>query len=314
MFNAICPVHSHSYFLIAAFYAALYYLVLESDKKSQVTSYGRALIASLQIQSTIGFAAPGMDHWARNWRVIMGITLQSVSTVLFNIFLLGTLFARLVSARNRAITVRVSSVAVINGAEEQLPFLQFRVGELRRHQLMNISVSAYLFTHKKGKMYCREKLALEPPNGIFLAVPSEIRHVLNETSPLFHFLSSDEDHLIKSFECSVCGESFRDRAQLVCHMKFENRTHEQAYKDLSVVPIPSYHEVRSKLNKNQAYWEVVVLIEGTEPVTGSPIQVRQSYTISDLKFGAKFKKCWALDTTGSQKRIIVDFDNFEATE
>ena len=289
--------------------------MLESIEDSQVSSYGRALIASLQIQSTIGFAAPGMDHWARNWRVIIGITLQSITTVLFNIFLLGTLFARLSSARNRAISVRVSSVAVVGGEGDCAPFLEFRVGEIRKHQLMNLSVSAFMFSHKGDKKFVREKLGLTPPDGIFLAVPNEIRHEVDERSPLWHLICAESEKMT-SFECSVCGDGFRDKSQLMLHVKYEMKTHQKALKDLSHVKSPSLSTLKSLIYQNPLYWEIVLLIEGTEPVTGSPIQVRQSFTVSDLRFDEKFKKCWrVVDHTGSsQKRVIVDFDNIDKTE
>ena len=289
--------------------------MLESVQDSQVSSYGRALIASLQIQSTIGFAAPGMDHWARNWRVIIGITLQSITTVLFNIFLLGTLFARLSSARNRAISVRVSSVAVVGGEVDCVPFLEFRVGEIRKHQLMNLSVSAFMFSHKGDKKFVREKLGLTPPNGIFLAVPNEIRHEVDETSPLWHLLCAESEKMT-SFECSVCGDGFRDKSQLMLHVKYEMKTHQKALRELSHVKSPSLRKLKSLIYQNPLYWEIVLLIEGTEPVTGSPIQVRQSFTVSDLRFDEKFKKCWRVEdhSGSSKKRVIVDFDNFDKTE
>ena len=312
---------SKRYFLIATIYASLYFAAVSSHPNgTDMTTFGRAMIASLQIQSTIGFAAPSHNHWAKNWRVILIITFHSLSTILFNIFLLGTLFARLSSAKNRAMSVRISSMAVVRQEEKNgYPFLEFRIGEIRKHQLLNLRMSVDLFSHKGAKLFHRHSLAIEPSGGMFLAVPTEIRHVIDETSPLWHLLSASEDPA-QSFECPVCGDMFESKEQLVKHLNFtvsksNDAKHSQALKATIVVPSPTLESFKSHLRLMDDYWEIIVMVEGTEPVTGSPIQVRHSFTVKDLIFGLHFKPCWRIDTDELKgKKIIVDFKNFDAVQ
>ena len=273
---------------------------------ASLPTYGHAFIASLQIQSTIGFATPGEEHWARSAGVTTAITAQALLTVLFNVFLLGTLFARLSSAKNRAISVRVSNVAVIRA--DPLPVLEFRVGEVRKHQLLNLRVSAYLFYHDGPKLFQREKLKLDPADGIFLAVPTELKHVIDDTSPLWKLLNSKA---FSSFDCQVCGEPLRSRDALLKHLKFNSDAkHKTALASVSATPAPTLESVTRLMKSSEQYWEIVIVIEGTEPITGSPIQARHSFRLRDVWFNAVFVKCWTMSETDAGKRIVVDFDLF----
>ena len=282
------------------------------------------MIASLQIQSTVGFAAPSRDHWARNWKVVLLITMHSITTVLFNIFLLGTLFARLSSAKNRAITVKVSSCAVIRpvtsfGAKRDLsdtlfpnnaatiPVLEFRVGEFRRHQLLNLNVSVYFFTHLKGKLFHREKLNIFPDKGVFLAVPTEIKHVLDSSSPFAQFLMLSAATTNSVF-CKTCGESFETLDQLKLHVNFVHAAdvHGPESPDQQI-PITMEQIAIGLQRVTNMYFEIIVLIEGTEPITGSPIQIRHSFNIEDIKIGMVFEKCAEF----SPGKVLVNFANFD---
>ncbi len=310
---------TNRYFVIAVTFAAIYFQFSpHDDRVTSLKTFGHAFIASLQIQSTIGFATPVQDHWSTKPGLIVAVTIHGLTTVIFNIFLLGTLFARMSSAKNRAISVRVSSLAVVRDfGPSNYPCLEFRVGEIRKHQLMNLEVSAYLFTHKGEKLFARDRLTLDPPEGVFLAVPTELRHTINETSPFWSFLSKEESKLT-TFDCPVCGDKFDSRASLIKHVSYvaESPTengHKEALKTIASLVAPSLGAVKSALQSFAAqYWEIIVLVEGTEPVTGSPIQVRHSFLLRDVHIGATFERCWSVETTeNGTKKIVVDFSAFD---
>jgi len=323
--------------VIALVFGSIYFAIVYPDPAAtDMSSFGQAIIASLQIQSTVGFAAPAADHWARNWKIVLTITFHSLVTVLFNIFLLGTLFARLSSAKNRAITVKLSNKAVIISDDSKAyPNFVFRIGEIRRHQLLNLNISAYLFHHEsEEKLFIRERLSTTPSTGIFLAVPTEIKHVIDESSPLWKFICERSDlgvgsgnpKYLSDYSCTVCGDSFTTRQQLSKHLTFnKNAQHLRFNADVVSMPAPTLMTVRKSLVEISAktdivpsYFELIVLVEGTEPVTGSPIQIRHSYTMGDIVFGAQFASCWRVedDLTGkiARKKIVVNFDLFNKIE
>lgn len=221
------------------------------------------------------------------------------------------------SAKNRAISVRVSSVAVLRDNDGHgYPFLEFRVGEIRKHQLMNLKVSAFLFTHKGEKLFHRQGLELDPSEGVFLAVPTEVRHIVNETSAFWNFLRRDGGASLQSFDCSVCGDSFESRANLTKHMTHLTEAggdvrHMEALASLKSLVTPSLQNLSSVIKSTSEYWEVILMVEGMEPITGSPIQVRHSFLASDLRIGARFHKCWSIEISETNKRVIVDFDQFD---
>jgi len=307
------------YFTIAITFAAIYYGLSPHDNTLlSLPTLGHAFVASLQIQSTIGFAAPVDGHWARKPGLIVAITLHGITTVLFNIFLLGTLFARMSSAKNRALSVRISPMAVLRPTESSpYPCIEFRVGEIRKHQLMNLKVSAFLFSHRGEKLFHREKLDLTPSDGIFLAVPTELRHFISETSPLWKLFKQDLIG-VSNFDCLVCGDSFDSRSNLMKHATFMadvagDMRHRETVNSLNNLSMPSYQTVLNAIQSSSQYWEIALLVEGTEPVTGSPIQVRQSFLAEDLVAGRSFAKCWWVEIgDNGSKKIVVDFAMFNA--
>ena len=308
----------HRYFIIALVFAGVYYAFSPRDTQpTSLASFGHAFVAALQIQSTIGFAAPSEGHWSKKPGLVIAITIHGLTTVLFNVFLLGTLFARMSSAKNRAISVRVSSSAVIReNPGSGYPMLEFRVGEIRKHQLMNLRVSAFLLSHKGEKLFYRENLALDPPEGVFLAIPTEIRHIISETSPLWNLLRQGLG-TVSNFDCPVCGDTFTSRSSLIKHSTFMSEVggdarHGEAISPLKSLPLPSVSSIATAIDSNRSYWEIMILVEGTEPITGSPIQVRHSFLARDIKIGETFEKCWSVETgANNAKKIVVDFKKFD---
>jgi hypothetical protein len=85
----------------------------------------------------------------------------------------------------------------------------------------------------------------------------------------------------------------------------------EALASLKSLVTPSMQNLSSVIKSTSEYWEVILMVEGTEPITGSPIQVRHSFLASDLRIGARFHKCWSIEISETNKRVIVDFDQFD---
>jgi hypothetical protein len=286
---------------------------------NDLMTFGQAFIASLQIQSTIGFAAPGKKHWTHNWAAILVVVVHSIVTILFNVFLLGTLFSRMSSAKNRAVTVKFSNKIIVSNSTSS-PTLKFRVGETRRRQLLNLNVSAYLYNHKGEDLFHREQLLITPSSGIFLAVPVEISHTIDHTSPVWQFLnkyitqSEDTSPIsgLSSYSCRVCGDRFSSLDQLQKHLRFRTDvTHRRLQADFASLTAPTIQAIKRAVGEAKSdYFEIIILVEGTEPVTGSAIQVRYSYSLNDIEFGGSFAPCQGVQE-GSETKLVVDFDKFD---
>jgi hypothetical protein len=64
----------------------------------------------------------------------------------------------------------------------------------------------------------------------------------------------------------------------------------------------------------QAFWrdrcvEVVVLVEGTDPLTSNSLQARYSYTVEDLRFDHEHAPC----VFSHRGRALLDFTRFNRT-
>ncbi len=304
--------------MLAVVFAGCYYGIMHNDPETKdIATYGHAFIAALQIQSTIGFAAPSQKHWTHNWLAVTLVACHSVSTILFNVFLLGTLFSRISSAKNRAITVRFSKklvVSVTGGASP--PIIQFRLGEIRRRQLLNLNVSAFLYSHRDSVLFDRQQLHIDPSSGILLSVPIEVTHVIDHTSPIWHFLtesSSKQPALdLRDYSCQVCGDIFSSLDQLQRHLRYKSdASHRRIQADFVSLSVPSIEVLRKSVSThmaNKTYFELIVLVEGIEPVTGSAMQMRYSYGLHDIEFNARFDSCQELDGT----KLTVDFSRFDS--
>ncbi len=54
--------------------------------------------------------------------------------------------------------------------------------------------------------------------------------------------------------------------------------------------------------------EVVVLIEGTESITGNSLQARYSYAASDIEYNMTFAPCVYIS---DKKQAVIDFNRFQ---
>jgi hypothetical protein len=243
------------------------------------------------------------------------VTCHALTSIMFNILLLGTLFARLNSPKNRAVTIRLSKSLLITSLEgrDDALALEFRIGEVRKYKLLNMNVSVFLYYHRENNLFIREQLLVDA-RGLFLAVPTEVRHVIDELSPFWNFLNNSKLNL-NSSNCPICGDIFDSMAQLKIHLNHNKKIsndHLQLLKDIKSNNKINLNILKNLFrNRSSEYFEIVVLAEGTEPVTGSPIQYRQSYRSGDFVFGGQFSNCVKIKQNMKNKLIEIDFNNFD---
>ena len=134
---------------------------------------------------------------------IIFLLLQSLVGFMLSTSLLGLIFGKLSRPRPRAQTVMFSKHAVIASQDGELS-LMFRVGDARKSQLLEVSISLHCFrfrTTETGQEFLvsQEELAICTEGGIevgqrinpFLLLPLTIVHVIDERSPLYELGPQD---------------------------------------------------------------------------------------------------------------------------
>ena len=127
---------------------------------------------------------------------VIFLLLQSLSGFTLSASLLGLIFAKLSRSRPRAQTLIFSKKAVIAMHDGQLS-LMFRVGDLRKSQLLDVTISVHCFcfhTTKEGQdvLVLQRELPVRIENGVevgeqikpFLLMPLTVVHAIDESSPL----------------------------------------------------------------------------------------------------------------------------------
>ena len=128
---------------------------------------------------------------------VIFLLLQSLSGLILSASLLGLIFAKLSRPRSRAQTLIFSKRAAIAVHDGQ-PSLMFRIGDVRKSQLIDVTISVHCFcfqTTKEGQevLVFQRELPVRIEHGVevgeqikpFLLVPLTVVHAIDEDSPLY---------------------------------------------------------------------------------------------------------------------------------
>lgn len=150
----------------------------------------------METQETIGYGQKAIT--TKCPEAVIALQLQSLLGLLIDAFMLGLTFAKLSRPRERMKTVMFSDYAVIAPRDGKV-CLMFRVGDVRKSQIVDASVQLQLFrtrTTEEGKEipFHQEDLKVcydwrNPDNDfrnqLFLLLPMVIIHVIDENSPFY---------------------------------------------------------------------------------------------------------------------------------
>jgi len=162
----------------------------------KVNNWTSAFLFSVETQETIGYGQKAITTNCPE--AVILLQLQSLVGLLIDAFMLGLTFAKLSRPRERMRTVMFSDYAVIAPRDGKM-CLMFRVGDVRKSQIVDASVQMQLFkttTTKEGKEipFHQEDLKVcydwrNPDNDfrnqLFLLLPMVIIHVIDENSPFY---------------------------------------------------------------------------------------------------------------------------------
>lgn len=230
-------------------------------------------------------------YFGECWSPFLLVLSQVCSAILFDAVAVGLLFHRISRGRIRSRTIAFSDKAVIQRVKG-IPYLMFRMGELRRYHLVGATIRCYCVRHERiattntiggheeatsiatTYFMSRQMRLLHPDqcygSDVWMGLPQVIVHRMDNDSPLVPPSSwYDGNGTLRA-----SNEKGRRDDLLV-------QSQEKNFSDLNFM--------RDFLHDRDA--EIVVLVEGTDEGTGSATQARHSYKVTDLAWNHTFAPC-----------------------
>lgn len=233
------------------------------------------------------------------WTPLLLVLAQSCAAITFSAVAIGLLFQRISRGQKRSKTILFSDKAVIQRVKG-VPYLLFRVGELRRHHLIEASIRVYCLKHE------RLPLNLSYSNGETVDRVREIEttHFVARHMMLLHPDEMVGSHVLMSLP-QVIVHRLDERSPLVPPRPvwYDAEGHIHRSRDPSDTSITN-DNLEMFLSDRDA--EIIVLLEGTDELTGSALQARHSYRVNDIAWDHTFAPC--VFPASSDARTLVDED------
>ena len=289
-----------------------------------INNHMEALYFSLSTMTTIGYGVSDY-YFGDCWTPLLLVLWQSCTAITFSAVAIGLLFQRISRGQKRSKTILFSDKAVVRRVKG-VPYLMFRVGELRRHHLIEASIRAYCLRH--------ERLPLDGfhSNGESLerACDIETTHFIARHMELAHPDETLGSHILMSLP-QVIVHRLDEKSPLIPPQPvwYDAGGHSHRSRDKSNNSF-SYENLENFLFDRDA--EIIVLLEGTDELTGSALQARHSYRADDIAWDYKLAPCvfpvnsqaaqedersrWAwlgqgnCEARAGKPACIVDFANF----
>ncbi|XP_001629058.2 inward rectifier potassium channel 2 isoform X2 [Nematostella vectensis] len=199
-----------SYILSWVLFGTIWWLIVLSRGKSvcftDVDDWTTAFLFSIETQQTIGYGSRTIT--SKCAEAIITLQVQSIVGDIIDAFMLGLTFAKLSRPRERARTVKFSRYASICLRDGKM-CLMFRVGDVRKSQIVEAHIRAQLFRYLEtsegtSMPFYQQDLRLcydwrncdrdDNRNHIFLLMPLVVMHIIDERSPLYHITADKLRH------------------------------------------------------------------------------------------------------------------------
>jgi hypothetical protein len=246
-----------------------------------------ALYFSLSTMTTIGYGVSDY-YFGGCWTPLMLVLAQVCCAITFNAVAVGLIFQRISRGHKRAKTILFSDKAAIRRVRG-IPYLYFRIAELRHHHLLEATVRAYCVRHERHQIQgndvetthfvtkpmklCHENVA---SSHILMSLPQVLVHRMDQASPLMPTYPWYDAHGVLHPDVRTSNDS----SPKICLPSKGDATQEF---------VRETKEIESFLLDRET--EIVVLLEGTDELTGAAIQTRHSYTCEELMWDARFIPC-----------------------
>lgn len=258
-----------------------------------ITNRMEALYFSLSTMTTIGYGVSDY-YFGDCWTPLLLVLLQVCTAITFDAVAIGLLFLRMSRGRKRGKTIIFSDKAVIRRVRG-CPHLLFRIGELRRNFIIEATVRVYCVRHERYPVqhqrdnqecsssietthFVTRHVSLAHPDEttgshLLMSIPQVIVHKMDLASPLtpprptwFDADGNQHNDSVKKYDSLA-----RNEKQSLDRYKSEKDDIRKFHLDRDI--------------------EVVVLVEGTDEVTGSALQARHSYRPEDIVWDHTFAPC-----------------------
>ncbi|XP_055611801.1 G protein-activated inward rectifier potassium channel 3-like isoform X2 [Uranotaenia lowii] len=184
----------------------------DNEHKPCVTfiyGFTSAFLFSLETQHTIGYGNRFVTEECPE--AVFILSLQSITGVFIQSFMVGLVFAKLSRPKKRAQTLLFSRNAVICH-RDGMPCLMFRVGDMRKSHIIEAHVTAQIIRRKVTKEgevlpFYQQNMEVSCDGGddrLMFIWPTIVVHKIDKESPLYNL--SAQDILRERFEIVVMLE------------------------------------------------------------------------------------------------------------
>lgn len=269
-----------------------------------------ALYFSLSTMTTIGYGVSDY-YFGGCWTPLLMVLAQVCTAITFDAVAIGLIFQRISRGHKRGKTIMFSDRAAVQRVQGKL-YLMFRMGELRHHQLREASVKAYCIRHERIAISAEdvqtthfvtrplpllhEKTSGGGSTSVLMSLPQVLVHCLDDNSPLVPPPQWYDEEGIQHTSCRYTqSDASVD----------EQQRQPDVHGAESIWALETA-ETSAFLRDRQA--EIVILVEGTDELTGASIQARMSYTVHDLAWNHTLLPCIfpyqedRLDSVGQHQR------------
>jgi hypothetical protein len=283
-----------------------------------IHTHMEALYFSLSTMTTIGYGVSDY-YFGGCWSPLLLVLMEVCCGICFDAVATSLLFLRVSRGHKRGKTILFSNKAVVRRVRGA-PVLMFRVVELRRHQLHGASIEAFVIRHERHAVPSTpwsvsgsaSPLSDHEPPRISEAEPLT-NDPLAAPSPAVAPSHSVETIHYVTRRMSLCTGSDAPDAPLSLLMSLpqvlvhrldcaspllppsplwydvHGHAHSAPATGDGIPEQPSLQEIKEFLIDREA--EIVVILEGTDELTGVASQSRHSYAACDICWDHAFVPC-----------------------
>eukprot|EP00549_Striatella_unipunctata_P009451 CAMPEP_0118683522 /NCGR_PEP_ID=MMETSP0800-20121206/6100_1 /TAXON_ID=210618 ORGANISM="Striatella unipunctata, Strain CCMP2910" /NCGR_SAMPLE_ID=MMETSP0800 /ASSEMBLY_ACC=CAM_ASM_000638 /LENGTH=231 /DNA_ID=CAMNT_0006580057 /DNA_START=365 /DNA_END=1057 /DNA_ORIENTATION=- len=230
--------------------------------------------------TTIGYGVSDY-YFGDCWLPLVLVLMQVCCALTFDAVAIGLIFQRISRGQKRSKTIIFSDKAVVRYVRG-IPYLMFRIGELRRHQIIEAQVRAYCIRHERHLM---------PNADENQDINSETMETVYHVARAITFVHPDEQnvgsHILMSLPQVIVHRMDSLSPLLPPPIWYDANGEKHTYTPVT----PGSEATRNTTIKDEVEpflldreVELVVLVEGTDDFTGAPVQARHSYRFDEFEW------------------------------